>query len=170
MSKKIRCEGSLEEFTSGGEEPYTEMYLHKDDRRFGGDLSYPISRLPTAGRFFTQFDITITVSEDQLETAQTVEKNIAEHLYRGELAQIGRTSKSVRLHAVAEEQNNPLASIHLPNKVFEEYFSQEGDECFVLIKLEYDHEAQLEYYSESEIQEQREAFEEYVEEFTEKYI
>ena len=168
MSKKIRCEGSLEEFTSGGEEPYTEMYLHKDDRGFGGELSYPISRLPTAGRFFTQFDITITVSEDQLETAQTVGKNIAEHLYRGELA--GGTSKAIRLYDIAEEQTNSVAGIRLPNEVFEKYFSQEGDECFVLIKLEYDHEAQLEYYSESEIQEQREAFEEYVEEFTEKYI
>ncbi len=48
-----------------------------------------------------------------------------------------------------------------------DWLSDEGDTCYILIRLEYDHEAMLDHYSEVEIEEKREQFRERMDEMEE---
>ncbi len=57
-----------------------------------------------------------------------------------------------------------MAQIHLHPVHLPEWIDDEGDTCYITIRLEYEHERMLDHYSDAEIDEKRAQFQQRVEE------
>ncbi|WP_408960172.1 hypothetical protein [Natrinema sp. 74] len=65
------------------------------------------------------------------------------------------------------DSGDSVAQIQLHPEHLPDWLSDEGDTCYISIRLEYDHGAMLDHYSEVEIEEKREQFRERMDEMEE---
>lgn len=131
-----------------------------------GYITYSPHFLPEDGRYlFARHHVELTLSTEPLGTKTLVDATVSTREFNGQIVQVGFDAPTFDLFSLKTE--DPVAQIKLPLEYPPDGVDEEGDSCYISIRLEYDHEGMLDYYDESEIEDYREQFPDKVKEMEE---
>ena len=165
MNPDIECQASFEALELWDDAVRSEMYLLADGA--GGWLAYPIHLFPERGRYLTTFDATVSISTSSRDTGRSVTPDVSECRFEGEIVDSGLGEVAFDLFDDADE--SAVARMQLSRDSVPDRLSEEGDSCFVSIRLEYDHAAALNRHSEDELRRRRAELEERLERLRAEY-
>lgn len=160
--------GEWEQWKTGRNDVYLEGYFSppEPDMEQAGTLRYLPCLLPERGRYMTEFYLNITISSEPNEVNESIGSDISVYEFESEYIE---KNKSIDINFL-ENYNDKHAGGLTAYSDFLPDWLEDGDQCFVTIRLEYPYEEKVEEYSEGELQEFRERFQEELDEFREIYL
>ncbi|WP_226007087.1 hypothetical protein [Natrinema salinisoli] len=145
-----------------------EMCLIRDEEEVGY-VSYPPRFVPENGRYLpARHRVGLTVSTEPLGTKTSVDATVSIKEFNGQIINIGFGSPVLKLFSLKTE--DPVAQVELQPEYLPNGVGEKGDSCYISIRLEYDHQAMLDHYDESGIEDRRERFHDEVKEIEEEYF
>ena len=168
MQKEFKFHGEWEQLRAGGNEVYLEAYFGPHDSRSSqtGYLRYLPRLLPMSGRYMSEFNMIMVISDNRIKYENIVNKEYSKCVFECEYSKTSERTQTLSLYSPETQDiqgNIKIYSDILPGWI------EDGGQCFVMIRLEYPYEEKAEEHSEKELKEFRESFQERLEEFRERY-
>lgn len=170
MEKKIGLDASWEGLEVGEDEVCSEMYysLRDPDKSGGGNIGYPPELFPERGRYETDFDIRLWITDEPRGIERSIGLDVSTCEFSATYRENPRSSALLLYEPSSEEL---VANIRIQSSpdVIPEWLEDE-DECFVTVEIEFPYEEKLNQHSEEELKQIREEYQETLEEFKQRYL
>lgn len=165
MGKKVGLGASWEGLEMGDGEVYSEMYynLSDPDKSGSGSIGYPPELFPERGRYATDFDITLWITEEPRDVGQSIGLDVSTCEFLATYRDKQRGG-SLLLYDPSSEESVADIKIQSGSDLIPGWL-EDGDECFVTVEIEYPYEEKLKQHSEEKLRRDREKYQELIEEF-----
>ncbi|AGB31983.1 hypothetical protein C488_06123 [Natrinema pellirubrum DSM 15624] len=163
MNETIEFETSYEELEFFHNDDLVGiMYLRSTGgKRFSEDLQYPPHLMPANGRYLgASHTVSLSVSDEAFSISPSVRSDVSIQQFVGRIFGFAFDAPAFKLYTLTTD--DLVAQIQLDPAHLPKWLSDEGDVCYMSIRVEYDHEAMLDHYSEDEIEAKRKQFPEKV--------
>ena len=168
MTDEFEFQGEWEQWITGRDNVYLEGYFShpEPDMDQAGTLDYLPCLLPERGRYMTEFYMDITIRREPNNIESCIGLDVSTCEFESEYIE---KNKSEDINFLEFYNGESVGGLTVYSDFLPDWL-EDGDRCFVTIRLEYPYEEKVKEYSEKELEEFRETFQKRLEEFREIYL